>query len=98
VHDTVLLDSMGAYGVARALADGYRERLDIAEMAASIEEAAAAILLTEPARALAEPRRRAMLDFAARLREELAEFSGELYFNEPGTPPDDATRAPGAGV
>jgi hypothetical protein len=76
VHDAVLLDSMGAYGVARALADAYRERLDIGEMAAAIEEAAAATLLTEPARALAEPRRRSMLDFAARLREELAEFSG----------------------
>jgi hypothetical protein len=77
VHDAVLLDSMGAYGVARALADAYRERLDIREMAAAIEEAAAGPLLTEPARALAQPRRRAMLDFAARLRAELAEFSGK---------------------
>ena len=76
VHDAVVLDSMGAYGVARSLAAAYRERLDIAEMAAAIEEAAASPLLTEPARALAEPRRRAMLDFAARLRAELAEFSG----------------------
>lgn len=75
VHDAVLLDSMGAYGVARALADAYRERLDIGEMAAAIEEAAAVPLLTEPGRVLAEPRRRAMLDFAARLRQELAEFS-----------------------
>ena len=77
VHDAVLLDSMGAYGVARALADAYRERLDIGEMAAAIEEAANAPLLTEPALALAEPRRRAMLDFAARLREERAEFSSK---------------------
>lgn len=77
VHDAVLLDSMGAYGVARALADAYRERLDIGEMAAAIEEAALAPLLTEPALAIAAPRRRAMLDFAARLRAELAEFSGK---------------------
>jgi hypothetical protein len=76
VHDAVVLDAMGAYGVARALADAYRERLDIGEMADAIEAAAAAPLLTESARALAGPRRRAMLDFAARLRAELAEFSG----------------------
>ena len=77
VHDAVLLDALGAYGVARALADAYRERLDIAEMAASIEAAAAAPLLTSAGRALARPRCRAMLDFAARLREELAEFSNK---------------------
>ncbi|MGH9400150.1 MAG: hypothetical protein ACRD00_07260, partial [Thermoanaerobaculia bacterium] len=74
VHDAVLLDRLGAYGIAGALADAYRERLDIAEMAASVEEAAARPLLTDAGRALAEPRRQAMLEFAARLRAELAQF------------------------
>jgi len=39
VHDAVLLDAMGAYGIARLLAAGYSERMDIPEMAAAIEEA-----------------------------------------------------------
>jgi hypothetical protein len=43
-------------------------------MAAAIEQAAARPLRTEAGRALAEPRRQAMLAFAARLRTEHAEF------------------------
>ncbi len=74
VHDAVRLDAIGAYGIARALADAYRERLDILEMAAAIEEAAARPLLTEAARALAEGRRKAMLEFARQLRSEYDEF------------------------
>ena len=74
VHDAVLLDSMGAYGIARLLAEAYRERLDVLEMAAAIEEAAAQTFQTEAGQALAEPRRQAMRAFAARLRQEHAEF------------------------
>lgn len=74
VHDAVGLDALGAYGIARVLAEAHREGLDIPEMAAAIEEAAARPLLTDAARVLAEPRRCAMLDFAARLRAELSEF------------------------
>src|SRR6476646_7833193 len=47
VHDAVKLEAMGAYGIARGLADAYRERLDIPEMAAAIEEAASAPMTTE---------------------------------------------------
>ena len=75
VHDAVRLESMGAYGIARGLADAYRERLDIPEMAAAIDEAASAPLRTERGRELAAPRQELMRGFARRLREEHAEFT-----------------------
>jgi hypothetical protein len=78
VHDAVRLDSMGSYGIARSLVEGYRERMDFPEMASAIEEAAAAPLRTEKGRELAEPRRQAMLEFAKRLRAEHREFSRPL--------------------
>lgn len=74
VHDALKLEAMGAYGIARGLADAYRERLDILEMAQAIEEAAATKLRTETGEKLAVPRRALMLEFAARLRKEHAEF------------------------
>ena len=74
VHDALKLETMGAYGIARGLADAYRERLDILEMADAIEAAAAAPLRTDAARRLAEPRRALMQEFAGRLRAEHAEF------------------------
>ena len=74
VHDAVRLEAMGAYGIARSLTEGYRERLEIPEMADAIEEAARAPLATDEGRTLAEGRRTLMLDFAARLRREHAEF------------------------
>lgn len=74
VHDAVRLEAMGAYGIARTLADGYRERLEIPEMADAIEEAARASLATPEGRRLADERRALMLEFAARLRGEHAEF------------------------
>ncbi len=75
VHDALKLETMGAYGIARGLADAYRERLDILEMAEAIETAASAPLKTEAGRRLAAPRRALMQDFAGRLRAEHAEFS-----------------------
>ena len=74
VHDALKLEAMGAYGIARGLADAYRERLEILEMAQAIDEAAAAPLKTEAGRRLAEPRRALMREFASRLRGEHAEF------------------------
>jgi hypothetical protein len=74
VHDAVRLEAMGAYGVARGLADAYRERLDIPEMADAIDAAADAPLRTDQGRELAGPRRALMREFARRLREEHAEF------------------------
>ena len=74
VHDAVRLDRLGAYGVARILADGYRERMDFPEMAAEIEEAASVALLTPEAGAIAEDRRKTMREFAARLRAEHGEL------------------------
>jgi hypothetical protein len=75
VHDAVKLDAMGAYGIARGLADAYRERMDVLEMADAIEAAADAGLRTEKGRMLAEGRRALMHEFAKRMREEQAEFS-----------------------
>jgi len=76
VHDAVRLEAMGAYGVARGLADAYRERLDILEMAAALETAADAPLRTPGGEKLAESRRALMRDFARGLREEHAQFHG----------------------
>jgi hypothetical protein len=78
VHDAVRLEAMGAYGIARSLTDGYRERMEIPEMADAIEEAARAPMATESGRALAEERRVLMLEFAARLRAEHAEFGTKI--------------------
>ena len=75
VHDAVRLEAMGAYGIARGLADAYRERLEITEMAEAIDGAADAPLRTDRGRELAEPRRALMREFARRLREEHAQFS-----------------------
>ena len=75
VHDAVRLEELGAYGIARRLVDGYRERMDFSEMADSIDEAAAAPLRTEAGRALAAPRIAAMREFADRLRREYREFA-----------------------
>lgn len=75
VHDAVLLDAMGAYGIAHGLADAYRERLSILEMAEAIETAAGLGLRTAAGRRLAAPRREVMLAFARQLRAEHAEFS-----------------------
>lgn len=76
VHDAVRLEELGAYGIARRLVEGYRERMDFTEMADSIDEAAASPLRTEAGRALAAPRIAAMKEFSRRLREEYREFSG----------------------
>jgi hypothetical protein len=76
VHDAVRLEAMGAYGIARSLAEAYRERRDVTEMAEAIEAAARAPLRTETGRRLAAERRELMLEFARRLRAEHDEFSG----------------------
>jgi hypothetical protein len=75
VHDALRLETLGAYGVARGLADAYRERLDILEMAAVLEAAAEIPLRTENGRKLAATRKERMLAFARGLRAEHAEFS-----------------------
>ncbi|HEV8231530.1 MAG TPA: hypothetical protein VGQ75_04230 [Thermoanaerobaculia bacterium] len=76
VHDAVRLEALGAYGIARQLLEGYRERMDFLEIADSIDAAATVSLRTSAGRALAEPRVAAMKEFSRRLREEYREFSG----------------------
>lgn len=73
-HDAVALEAMGAYGIARLLAEGRRERSDFVEIAAAVEEAANRALRTPAAEKLAKSRRETMRDFARRLREEHEEF------------------------
>jgi hypothetical protein len=75
VHDAVRLEELGAYGIARRLVEGYRERMDFTEIAEAIERAAGIPLRTEAGRALAEARIAAMREFARRLREEYREFA-----------------------
>jgi hypothetical protein len=76
VHDAMRLEDLGAYGIARRLLEGYRDRMDFGEIADSIDEAAAAPLVTPEGRALAVPRIEAMREFSRRLREEYREFAG----------------------
>jgi hypothetical protein len=66
---------LGAYGIARQLLEGYRERMAFLEIAESIDAAATVSLRTPAGRALAEPRVAAMREFSRRLREEYREFS-----------------------
>jgi hypothetical protein len=75
VHDAVLLEAMGAYGIANGLAHAYRERLTILEMAEAVESAASTALRTDRGRHLAAARRELMREFARSLRAEHAEFS-----------------------
>ncbi|HTD53503.1 MAG TPA: hypothetical protein VK780_10800 [Thermoanaerobaculia bacterium] len=74
IHDAMALDEMGAHGIVRQLLDGYRERLELLEMAEGIERGAERALCTASAEGLARPRRQTMREFARRLREEYAEF------------------------
>ena len=74
VHDAVLLERMGAYGIVQLLAEGYRERADFLEIARSIEQAASQPLRTEAGERLAASRRATMLAFARDLRAEHGEF------------------------
>ena len=76
VHDAMLLESVGAYGVTRILVAGARERMTLAEMADEIDaRMAAARFATAAGRRLAEERLAYAREFAARLRAETGEFA-----------------------
>jgi hypothetical protein len=77
VHDAMLLESVGAYGVTQILVAGARERMTLAEMADEIQAHMEAVrFATETGRRLADERIAYAKDFAARLRAEAAEFEG----------------------
>jgi hypothetical protein len=78
IHDAIALEEMGAHGIVRQLLDGYRERLELLEMADAIEREADRDLRTAPGESLAQPRRQTMREFARRLREEYAEFGAPI--------------------
>lgn len=74
VHDAARLEELGAYGIARIVAEGARERMDFRELSGAIESEARDDFRTTRGRELAFPRLALMRDFAARLRQELEEF------------------------
>jgi hypothetical protein len=75
VHDAMLLESVGAYGVTQILVSGARERMTLAEMADEIDTRMdAARFATEAGRRLSVGRLAYAKDFAAKLRAEAAEF------------------------
>ena len=76
VHDARRLEQVGAYGIARLVAQGYHDRLDFDELSREIETGASSELRTERGRALAAPRLSLMRDYSRRLRDEVAEFAG----------------------
>jgi hypothetical protein len=75
VHDAMLLESVGAYGVTQILVAGARERMTLAEMAGEIDaRMSAARFATGAGRRLAAGRIAYARDFAAKLKAEAAEF------------------------
>jgi hypothetical protein len=77
VHDAMLLESVGAYGVTQLLVAGARERMTPAEMALEIaEKMSAARFATEAGRRLAADRVAFATLFARKLAEEAGEFEG----------------------
>lgn len=76
VHDALRLERIGAYGIARLVAQGYHDRLEFAELAREIETEVRDDFRTERGRALAGPRLSLMGEYARRLREEVEQFAG----------------------
>jgi hypothetical protein len=75
VHDAMLLETVGAYGVTQLLVAGARERMTLGEMACEIaEKMAAARFATEAGRRLAADRVAFALLFSRKLAEEAEEF------------------------
>jgi hypothetical protein len=75
VHDAMLLESVGAYGVTQVVVAGARERMTLLEMAREIaEKMAAARFSTEAGRRFAADRVAFAALFAQKLAEEAAEF------------------------
>jgi hypothetical protein len=75
VHDAMLLESVGAYGVTQLLVVGARERMTLTEMAQEIVEKMASARFATPAgRRLAADR----VDFATLFARKLAEEVGEF--------------------
>jgi len=75
VHDAMLLESVGAYGVTRLLVAGAREGMTLAEMAGEIEEKmASARFATNAGRRLAADRVAFATQFARKLAEEAGQF------------------------
>lgn len=75
VHDARRLEQIGAYGIARIVSRGDRERMDFDEIAAEIDKETRDDFRTPAGRALAAPRLLLMRDFARHLREEVAAFA-----------------------
>jgi hypothetical protein len=82
VHDAMLLESVGAYGVTQLLVAGARDRMTLAEMAREIAEKMAAARFATPAGLrLAADR----VAFATLFARKLAEEAGEFEALAPGS-------------
>jgi hypothetical protein len=75
VHDAILLESVGAYGVTQLLVAGARERMTLAEMAQEILEKMVSVrFVTQAGKSLAADRIAFATLFARKLAEEAREF------------------------
>ncbi|MEO6323659.1 MAG: hypothetical protein ABIT01_07545 [Thermoanaerobaculia bacterium] len=75
VHDALLLETVGAYGVTEALVQGTKERMTLLELAEEIESRMNGVTFaTAAARELAHDRIEFARAFARRLAEEAREF------------------------
>lgn len=75
VHDAMLLETVGAYGVTQILVAATRERMTLAEMAEELESKMSSARFSTPAALrLAAGRIEFAKTFAKRLAEEVAEF------------------------
>ena len=81
VHDALLLETVGAYGVTETLVSGTKERMTLLELAREIESRMTSVpFMTAAARELARDRIEFARAFGRRLAEEAREFepSAEL--------------------
>ncbi len=80
VHDAMLLESVGAYGVTQLLVAGVRERMTLGEMAREIAEKMATVrFATETGDRFANDRVAFAALFAKKLAEESAEFEAVFF-------------------
>jgi hypothetical protein len=86
VHDALLLESVGAYGVTEALVSGTKEGMTLLELAEEIDRRMNAVsFTTEAARKLATDRIEFARVFARRLAEEAREFAPESALIQRGS-------------
>ena len=85
VHDALLLETVGAYGVTEALVSGTKERMTLLELAEEIDSRMSGVTFTTPAaRELARDRIEFARTFARRLADEAREFEPDTAQTQSG--------------